>query len=120
MKARLEHNLRLYSGLFIAFFLVLHLLNAALGILSITAMDELGSALYQFWSIPLFGALLYGAFAIHIALMFVSLYRRRTLRLPVWNLLQIGLGLLLPWLLLNHVIGTRGNDFFLNVTIRMS
>jgi len=115
MKAKLEHNLRLYSGLFIAFFLVLHLLNAALGLLSIAAMDKLGSALYKFWSIPLFGALLYGAFAIHVALMFVSLYRRRTLRLPIWNLLQIGLGLLLPWLLLNHVIGTRGNDFFLDV-----
>jgi len=115
MKAKLEHNLRLYSGLYIAFFLVLHLLNAALGLVSIAAMDKLGSALYKFWSIPLFGIFLYASFAVHIGLMFISLYRRRTLRLPFWNLIQIALGLLLPWLLINHIIGTRGNDFFLDI-----
>ncbi len=115
MNEKLEYRLRLYSGLFIAFFLVLHLLNAGLGLLSLAAMDSMGSILFGIWSIPLLSVMLYSAFTVHIVLMFVSLYRRRSLRMPIWNFVQIGLGLLLPWLLVSHVIGTRGAYLLLDV-----
>lgn len=108
MNAKLEHGLRLYSGLFIAFFLVLHLLNAGLGILSLSAMDYLGEILIAFWSFFPLTILLYSAFLLHIGLMFVSLFRRRSLRMPAWNLLQFAMALIMPILLIAHVAGTRG------------
>jgi adenylate cyclase len=115
MQSKLERNLKLGSGLVIAFFLVLHLLNAALGIASLAAMDALGKILFGFWSIPVFTLLLYSAFAIHIAMTFVSLYRRRSLRMPLWNWLQTGLGLALPILLVNHIMQTRGVNLLLDI-----
>ena len=108
MNSTLEHKLRLYSGLVIAFFLILHLLNAGLGIISLSVTDAFGMALFNFWSFPLFGALLYGSFIVHVGLMFVGLYRRRSLRMAKWNVLQYVLALALPILLLGHVLATRG------------
>lgn len=108
MNSKLEHRLRLSTGLIIAFFLVLHLLNASLGILSLSLMDVVGESLFAFWSIPVFSALLYGAFIIHIGLMYVGLYRRRSLRIPGWHLLQYALAIALPLLLIAHIMGTRG------------
>ena len=116
MNSTLEHKLRLYSGLVIAFFLTLHLLNAGLGIVSLSVTDALGVVLFDFWSIPLFGALLYGSFIVHIGLMFVGLYRRRSLRMAKWNILQYVLAIALPVLLLSHVLGTRGAFQYADVT----
>ncbi|MGQ7847140.1 adenylate/guanylate cyclase domain-containing protein [Granulosicoccus sp. 3-233] len=115
MNSKQEHRLRISSGLVIAFFLVLHLLNAGLGIISLSAMNVMGNALAAFWSIPVMQLLLYTAFIVHIGLMFVALYRRRSLRLPGWNLTQIGMALALPILLFAHVAGTRGTYEFLDI-----
>ena len=115
MNSKLEHGLRLYSGLFIAFFLVLHLLNAGLGIISLSTMDYLGEILAAFWSFVPLTILLYSAFVVHIGLMFFSLFRRRSLRMPAWNLLQFTLALIMPLLLLSHVAGTRGVYEFMDV-----
>lgn len=108
MNSKLEQKLRLYTGLVIAFFLVLHLLNASLGIVELSLMDRVGEALFVFWSIPLFSIILYGSFIIHISLLYVGLYRRRSLRMSRWNLVQYALALSLPLLLIGHIIGTRG------------
>ena len=115
MNSKLEHGLRLYSGLFIAFFLVLHLLNAGLGIVSLSAMDFLGSILSTFWSFLPLTLLLYLAFIVHTGLMFYSLLRRRSLRMPAWNLLQFAMALIMPMLLIAHMAGTRGVYEFLDV-----
>ena len=115
MNARLEHGLRLYSGLFIAFFLLLHLLNAGLGIVSLSAMDSFGNILFRFWSFLPLAVLLYSAFIVHIGLMFFSLLRRRSLRMPAWNLLQFAMALTMPLLLIAHIAGTRGVYEFLDV-----
>ena len=52
--------------------------------------------------------LLYGALLTHVALVVHKLYRRRSLRMPPWEIMQIALGLLIPFFLVVHVIGTRG------------
>ncbi|MFK7858971.1 MAG: adenylate/guanylate cyclase domain-containing protein [Granulosicoccus sp.] len=109
------HNLRLYSGLVIAVFLVIHLLTAALGLISLSAMDAVGRVMHEFWSIPVFLILLYGAFAVHIVMGLIALLQQRTWRLPVWNVLQIVLGLALPILLIGHAMGTRGADVILDI-----
>jgi adenylate cyclase len=51
--------------------------------------------------------LLYGAVFTHFALALVALYRRRTLRMPAREAFRLGFGLLLPFLLIPHVTGTR-------------
>lgn len=115
MNSKLEHKLRLYSGLFIAFFLVLHLLNAALGIISLAAMDAVAEILFALWSIPIFSVLLYSAFIVHIGLMFVALAQRGSLRMPAWNMLQFATALLMPLLLIGHIVATRGAYEILDV-----
>lgn len=115
MKFPTAHTLRLYSGLVIAFFLILHLLNASLGLASLAAMDAMGGLLFAFWSNPVMLALLYGAFLVHIVMGLVALFRPRSWRMPVWNVLQIVLGVAMPYFLIGHIAGTRGADFFLDV-----
>lgn len=115
MTARLEHNLRLYSGLVIGVFLILHLLNAALGVFSMSAMDSLGSVLFGFWSHPLMLVMLYGAFLTHIVMGLCALFRPRSWRMPIWNVLQIVLGVAMPFLLIGHAMGTRGAYLLLDV-----
>jgi adenylate cyclase len=100
--------LRLVTGLVIASFVVGHFLNHALGVVSIEAMDRMRSMLAAWWRSPAGTALLYGSLLTHFALALVSLYRRSTLRMPVWEALQLGLGLAIPPLLIVHVVGTRG------------
>ena len=52
-------------------------------------------------------ALLYGSLLTHFVLALVSLYRRSTLRMPVWEAAQMLLGLAIPPLLIGHIVGTR-------------
>ena len=43
----------------------------------------------------------------HIGLGLFKLAARTTLRMPPWEAIQIGLGLLIPFLLLPHIVNTR-------------
>ena len=115
MNVPTAHTLRLYSGLVIAVFLVMHLLNASFGLASLAAMDKMGAKLFGLWSNPIMLTVLYGAFFVHIAMGLVALFRPRSWRLPAWNLLQIVLGLVMPYLLFSHIAGTRGADIFLDI-----
>jgi adenylate cyclase len=101
-------RLRLASGLVLMTFVATHLLNHALGIVSLAAMErgrELFVAVWRSWPGTV---LLYGALLGHVALVVHKLYRRRSLSLPVWEWAQIGLGLLIPVWLAAHIAGTRG------------
>ncbi len=51
--------------------------------------------------------LLYGAALVHVALALKRVVRRRTLRMPVPDAIQMTLGLLIPFLIVGHIIGTR-------------
>ncbi len=102
-----ERRVRLASGLLIAVFVLLHLLSHAGGIVSYEWMEagrRLQALLWQHWPGTV---LLYGALLTHLALGLRSLYRRRTLRMPVWEAAQLGFGLAIPLLLAGHVVGTR-------------
>ena len=103
-----ERKLRLWSGLLIATFVVLHLSNHALGLVSIDAMERARGWMQAFWGIPVMLTLLCGSFATHFWLALVSLYRRTTLRMPAWEAAQLVLGLLVVPLIAAHVPGTRG------------
>ena len=97
-----ERKLRLWSGLLIAAFVVTHLSNHALGLVSIEAMERAREWMQEFWGDPVMLVLLYGSFAIHFWLALVSLYRRTTLRMPAWEAAQLVLGLLVLPLFERH------------------
>src|SRR3954469_11306344 len=104
---QLERRLRLATGLVIACFVVGHFLNHSLGVVSIDAMDRVRAVLAAWWRSPPGTVLLYGAFLTHFALALVSLYRRTTLRMPVWEAAQLVLGLAILPMLIAHIVGTR-------------
>jgi adenylate cyclase len=107
-------RIRLASGLVMLAYVAMHLLNHALGLVSIAAM---GWALLQvvlpIWSFPPLQLALYGAFLVHYALAIWALWQRQTLRLRSSEAMQLVLGFLIPILVARHVVGTRiSNSFF--------
>src|SRR5215470_432498 len=100
-------RVRLASGLVLFTYVTLHLANHALGLVSLDAMESGRVYFLALWRNPLGSLLLYSAWTVHVALAFWSLYQRRTLRMPFWEAAQLGLGLVIPPLLVSHIIGTR-------------
>ena len=113
----MERKLRLGSGLLIACFVVLHLSNHALGLVSIETMERAREWMQAFWGHPVMLVLLYGSLAIHFWLALVSLFRRNTLRMPAWEAAQLVLGLLVVPLIATHVTGTRGSRQLMGVEV---
>jgi adenylate cyclase len=114
--APLVRKLRLAAGLTLFVYVTGHLVNHALGLISLGAMEVgLTWALVAWRSLPGTVAL-YGAFFIHLTLGLWSLYRRRTLRMPLWEATQLLLGLAIPPILLYHMTGTRLTDELLSTT----
>jgi adenylate cyclase len=114
---RLERRLRLATGLIIACFVVGHFLNHSLGVVSVDAMDRVRTVLAAWWRSPAGTVLLYGSLLTHFGLALVSLYRRTTLRMPLWEATQLLLGLAVPPLLIAHIVGTRFNWLLLGHNI---
>jgi adenylate cyclase len=106
-KEQLTARLRLGSGLVLYAYVATHLLNHALGIHSLAAMEAGRMVFLAIWRNPVGTVLLYGAVATHIVLVLFALYNRTTLRMPKAEVLQIVLGLLVPPLVILHVVGTR-------------
>ncbi|MBV8441529.1 MAG: adenylate/guanylate cyclase domain-containing protein [Hyphomicrobiales bacterium] len=100
-------RVRLASGLVLFTYVTLHFANHALGNISIDAMEKgLGFQKLLWQSRP--GAiLLYGALLIHMGLGFWALYERRQFRWTRLEATQLALGLLIPFLLADHILGTR-------------
>jgi adenylate cyclase len=111
-------RIHLISGLVLLAYVAMHLLNHALGLVSIGAMEwVLARIVVPIWSLPPMRIALYGAFAAHYSLALWSLWQRQTLRLRGSELLQLILGFLIPILLVRHVLGTRVSDSFFGTDI---
>ncbi len=100
-------GLRLGSGLVLMAFATTHLLNHAFGLVSFEAMDPAREWL-GFWHRPEFWPILLAAFVVHILAALWSLYERRGLRMAPWQYLQIASGVLIPFFLALHYMGSRG------------
>ncbi|NEJ72764.1 2Fe-2S iron-sulfur cluster binding domain-containing protein [Rhizobium phaseoli] len=98
---------RLGSGLVIFIFVLMHLSNHAIGLISVSAADKAARLFMAIWRNPLGTAIFYSSVLIHIALVLRAIYMRRSLVMPKGEMAQIVLGLLIPLLLIDHVIGTR-------------
>ena len=98
---------RMTSGLILFTYIGSHLLNHALGLISLQAAEHgMEYAIEVWYSLP-GTVLLYGAFAAHFLLALWAVYERRTFWLPPIELLRIALGFTLPLLLIGHAANTR-------------
>ena len=110
MKGALNlRRIRLGSGLVLFAYVTSHYLNHALGLISLSAMDEGSHVFLAIWRNPLGTVLLYGAVLVHLLLALWALFQRRSFRgLSRGDWAQILLGFLVPPLIFIHVVGTRG------------
>jgi adenylate cyclase len=100
-------RIRLAAGLVLFTYVALHLVNHALGNVSVPAM-EAGLIVQKFlWQGALGTLALYAALTTHLALGLWALYERRHFGWTRSEVTQLVLGLSIPLLLANHVAGTR-------------
>jgi adenylate cyclase len=105
-------QLRLSSGLVMLAYVTMHLLNHAVGLISLQAMEDVLWYIFRIWTNRPAQALLYGSFLVHYGLALWALWQRRSFRLRISELSQIILGFAIPILLARHVVGTRISDNF--------
>ncbi|QDO96876.1 adenylate/guanylate cyclase domain-containing protein [Ferrovibrio terrae] len=100
---------KLASGLVLFTFLATHLINHTFGIVSLQAMDA-GSGVFKFiWRSWPGTVLLYTAAITHPLLALFNWLRRGHYRGIQWQgWMQLALGVCVPPLVVDHVIGTRG------------
>lgn len=101
------NEVRLTTGLIIGAFVLCHLTNHALGIISIETADAWRPILLKVWFFLPVTVLLYLSLFTHAILGLRALYRRGSLRMPPGEAWQLALGLLIPTLLLAHAIPLR-------------
>ncbi|MBM3502598.1 MAG: adenylate/guanylate cyclase domain-containing protein [Alphaproteobacteria bacterium] len=100
-------RLRLISGIVLYVYVGTHLLNHALGIYSLETLEAGRLIFIAIWRNVVGTVVLYTAFVTHVALVILALYQRRSLRMPVREVIQVSFGLLVPPILMIHIWGTR-------------
>jgi adenylate cyclase len=103
----LLRSARLGSGLVLMAFVVMHLANHALSLISLETAEQGRLVFLAIWRNPPGTVLFYGSLLVHVALALTALYRRRTLAMPVREWAQVVFGLAIPLLVAEHVVGTR-------------
>ena len=100
-------QVRLAAGLVLFTYVSLHFANHALGNISVGAMER-GLAIQKWiWQSAPGASVLYAALATHMGLGFWAFYERRHFRWTRMEATQLVLGLSIPFLLTDHVLGTR-------------
>ena len=109
----LWRQLHTLSGLVLFTYVATHLLNHAIGIVSVDALQTSGKWFVIFWHQALATAALYAALTVHLAIALVAIFRRDSLRdMSRTEATQLTLGLSIPVFLINHLMGTRILDEF--------
>lgn len=102
-----ERDARLWAGMLLFVFVLTHLLNHALGIFGVEVMETAQTWRVEVWRSWPGSIALYGAALVHAGLALKRALSRRTWRMPILEAVQIVLGVLIPVLLVDHLIGTR-------------
>src|SRR5215467_1784470 len=97
-------RLRLISGLVMLAYVAMHLVNHAVGLISLDAMENVLWYIFRIWTNRPAQLLLYGSFLVHYGLALYALWQRRTLRLRGCELSQLVLGFAIPLLLVRHIV----------------
>lgn len=99
----IRNRLRLASGLVLFVFVTGHLINHALGLVSLDLMDKATAVFLKPWRTWAGTALLSAAIVVHIVIALLALWRRRSFKMKPWEAVQLGFGLAIPPLLAAHV-----------------
>ncbi len=106
-RGSISQHLRLAAGLVLFTFAATHFVNHAIGLFGLDAMQELQGWRKAFTRSTIGSLILASAIVVHMTLGLAKLARRATLRMPIWEWVQISTGLAIPFLLIPHVINTR-------------
>ena len=105
---------RLGSGLILFAFVLTHLLNHSLGLISLDLMETVQQWRMVVTRHPVGTTILYGALVTHVFLALAKTATRHALRLPKWEMLQLALGLIIPMFLLIHLADTRASEWLID------
>src|SRR5258708_25326096 len=100
-------RLRLTSALVMLAFVITHLSAHSSLLVSLDFAQDTLVSLMRPWRSTAGTALLLTAFLVHYANALWSVYERRSLRLTPWQWAQLGFGLAIPLLLVQHLVPTR-------------
>ncbi|MET1026968.1 MAG: adenylate/guanylate cyclase domain-containing protein [Dongiaceae bacterium] len=103
---RIIGTTRLVTGLILFAYVLTHNINHALGLISIPVLEAGRKIFVAFWEFPPVQIVFYLSILLHMVIALRGFYRRRSLRMPLRDALQLISGLALPPLLTLHVIGT--------------
>src|SRR5215468_6649561 len=110
-------DVRSATGLIIGLYVTMHLSNHALGLISVEAQEAVRPWVMALWHSPPGQVLLYGSLITHATMALLILFRRRHYYMPPWEAIQILLGLAIPYLLLVHIVNTRGTRILTGIDI---
>lgn len=102
-----QRDLRWASGLILLGYVCCHLLNHAVGLVSLQAAEAVLAVARAVWHSTPGTLLLYGAALTHLGLALAGLWRRHHLRMSLIDGLRVALGLSLPLLLAGHLSSMR-------------
>jgi adenylate cyclase len=108
-------QIRLATGLVLFAFALTHLLNHAVGLVSLDAMEAVRSVRIAVTRSTLGTTILVFSLALHFALGVIVFVSRRSLRIAPHEWVQLAFGLLIPVLLLRHATALRGAHVYAGV-----
>ena len=117
LASSIHARLRSVTGVVIGLYVTMHLSNHALGLISIDAQEAARPYVMALWHSLPGQVLLYGSLVAHAACALVALARRREFRMSVWEGTQLLFGLAIPYLLLVHIVNTRGTRILTGIDI---
>lgn len=100
-------HFRQWSGFILFAFVLTHLLNHAVGIFGIEAMEQGQQWRWLIWKSWIGSVALYGAFLTHMTLSCMRILQRHTWRMSPDEAWQIASGLTIPLLATTHILQTR-------------
>ena len=101
-------KVRLITGVVLFVFVLGHLINHALGVHSLAAMEAGREWFTAAWRNPIGATAFAGSLLIHLLLAGWALYARRSLKMSVGEAVQLVLGFSTPIFLALHFAGTAG------------
>ena len=100
-------RLRLFSGLILFAYVLTHLLNLTLGLISFEVLEAGREVFIAFWRSWPLSSLLYTALLVHLALAIYAIFMRERWTMPPAEALRYLLGILIVPLAALHLLGTR-------------
>ncbi|MPZ10807.1 MAG: 2Fe-2S iron-sulfur cluster binding domain-containing protein [Kiloniellaceae bacterium] len=100
-------RLRLISGLVLFTYVLTHLLNLVLGLVSFPALEAGREVFLAVWRWLPMTVLLYASLLVHLLMAFYAIFRRESLVMPVVEGLRYFFGVLIIPLAALHILGTR-------------